>query len=42
MVGSILKSKAENKYVFILSPPFCGSTLLTELIATSKNVSLNN
>ena len=42
IVGSILKSKAENKYVFILSPPFCGSTLLTELIATSKNVSLNN
>lgn len=32
----------ENKYLFILSPPFCGSTLLNELVSTSPNVSTNN
>ena len=35
-------AKKENQYLFILSPPFCGSTLLTEIISTSKNVSCNN
>ena len=35
-------SKKKNQYLFILSPPFCGSTLLTEIISTSKNVSCNN
>ena len=34
--------KIENKYLFILSPPYCGSTLLNELIDTSPNVSVNN
>ena len=28
-----------NAYIFILSPPHCGSTLLSKLIATSSNVS---
>lgn len=32
----------ENKYLFILSPPFCGSTLLHKLISTSPSVSTNN
>jgi hypothetical protein len=32
----------ENKFLFVLCPPYCGSTLLTELISTSRNVSLNN
>ncbi|MFK7983617.1 MAG: sulfotransferase [Saprospiraceae bacterium] len=31
-----------NKYLFILSPSFCGSTLLNELISTSPYVSVNN
>ena len=32
----------KNKHLFILSPPFCGSTLLSEIISTSNNVSCNN
>ncbi len=38
----ISKKNIVHKYLFILSPPYCGSTLLTELIATSPAVSLNN
>ena len=34
--------KKKNKYLFILSPPYCGSTLLNELISTSQHVSVNN
>lgn len=32
----------DRKYLFILSPPFCGSTLLSEILCTSKSVSTNN
>ena len=32
----------EHQYLFILSPPFCGSTLLNQLISSSANVSCNN
>ncbi len=32
----------KNTFLFILSPPYCGSTLLNELISTSKAVSVNN
>jgi len=39
---NLFLAKKENHYLFILSPPFCGSTLLTEIISTSKNVSCNN
>jgi hypothetical protein len=36
-------SKTKNhKFLFILSPPYCGSTLLTEIIDSSINVSVNN
>ncbi|MBP7461252.1 MAG: hypothetical protein KBA26_08180 [Candidatus Delongbacteria bacterium] len=38
----ILSVKKKHKFLFILSPPYCGSTLLSELISTSKSVSLNN
>jgi hypothetical protein len=31
-----------NTYLFILSPPFSGSTLLNELLSTSSSVSSNN
>ena len=32
----------QSKYVFILSPPYSGSTLLNEVLSTSNNVSSNN
>lgn len=32
----------KNRYLFILSPPYCGSTLFTKLISTSPHVSCNN
>ena len=35
-------AKKDHKFLFILSPPFCGSTLLTEILSTSNNVSCNN
>ena len=31
-----------HKYLFILSPPFCGSTLLNEILCTSPAVSVNH
>ena len=37
-----LSKEIQNKYLFILSPPFCGSTLLSQVISTSGNVSVNN
>ncbi|PHN06445.1 sulfotransferase [Flavilitoribacter nigricans] len=39
---SFLSSRSEHKFLFILSPPYCGSTLLNELISTSRAVSVNN
>ena len=41
-VKNFFYSRKKNQYLFILSPPFCGSTLLTEILSTSKNVSCNN
>lgn len=38
----LFKPKASHKFLFILSPPFCGSTLLNQIISSSKNVSVNN
>ena len=38
-IYSFLKRKSAS---FILSPPFCGSTLLTEILSTSRNLSCNN
>lgn len=32
----------DNKYLFILSPPFSGSTLLVKLLLTASEVSVNN
>ena len=34
--------KKEPQFLFILSPPYCGSTLLNQLLSTSENVSCNN
>jgi stage III sporulation protein SpoIIIAA len=36
------KKSINNTYLFILSPPFCGSTLLNEIISSSDNVSVNH
>ncbi len=40
--NDLLKIKIKNQFLFILSPPFSGSTLLNQIICTSKNVSCNN
>jgi hypothetical protein len=34
--------KRKHKFLFILSPPYCGSTLLNEILSTSGNLSCNN
>lgn len=41
-IKGFYKKKQANKYLFILSPPYSGSTLLQQIISTSKNVSSNN
>ena len=32
----------KHKFLFILTPPYCGSTLLNQILSTSKNLSCNN
>jgi hypothetical protein len=39
---NILFAKKNHKFLFILSPPFCGSTLLNQILSTSDNLSCNN
>ena len=39
---NIFLSKKNHKFLFILSPPYSGSTLLTQIISTSKKISCNN
>ena len=39
---NLFYTKNKNQHLFILSPPFCGSTLLNEIISSSNNVSCNN
>jgi len=41
-IPNLLFNNKKHKYLFILSPPFCGSTLLNEIISTSRKVSCNN
>ena len=41
-VKNLFYSHRKNQHLFILSPPFCGSTLLSEIISSSNNVSCNN
>lgn len=36
------QGEIDHKFLFILSPPYCGTTLLNQLICTSINVSVNN
>ena len=37
-----LFGKKEHKFLFILCPPYCGSTLLNQILSTSNNLSCNN
>ena len=37
-----LFGKKEHKFLFILTPPYCGSTLLNQILSTSDNLSCNN
>ena len=39
---NIFLAMKSHKFLFILSPPYCGSTLLTQIISTSKKISCNN
>ena len=41
-IPNLINKNKPHKYLFILSPPFCGSTLLNQLISSSANVSCNN
>jgi hypothetical protein len=38
----VIKRRIQNSYLFVLCPPYAGSTLLNELLSTSSNVSTNN
>ena len=42
LLSRIIKRRIQNSYLFILCPPYAGSTLLNELLSTSPNVSANN
>ena len=37
-----LFGRKDHKFLFILTPPFCGSTLLNQILSTSSNLSCNN
>ena len=39
---NIFYHKKEHKFLFILTPPYCGSTLLNQILSTSNNLSCNN
>ena len=42
IIPNFINKDKKHQYLFILSPPFCGSTLLNQLISSSANVSCNN
>ena len=39
---NFLFGRKDHKFLFILTPPYCGSTLLNQILSTSKNLSCNN
>ncbi len=41
-IKNIFFSRKKHKFLFILSPPYSGSTLLTQILSTSKKISCNN
>lgn len=42
ILKNIFLAKKNHKFLFILSPPYSGSTLLTQIISTSEKISCNN
>jgi len=41
-VTNNLFGRKDHKFLFILTPPYCGSTLLNQILSTSNNLSCNN
>ena len=41
-IPNYLNKDKKHEYLFILSPPYCGSTLICQILATSNNLSINN
>ena len=41
-IKKLLVKLPKHQFLFILSPPYCGSTILSEIIASSPHVSTNN
>ncbi len=41
-VKRMMLPRVDNKFLFVLCPPYCGSTLLVEILSTSKSISVNN
>ncbi len=41
-IRNIFIKQKSNQFLFILSPPFSGSTLLNQILSSSKNISCNN
>jgi hypothetical protein len=41
-LNNLFLKKNEQKYLLILSPPYCGSTLLNEIVSSASYVSANN
>ena len=37
-----LFGRKDHQFLFILTPPYCGSTLLNQILSTSNNLSCNN
>lgn len=41
-ISRLFNRRNKHRFLFILSPPYCGSTMLNQLLSSSKNVSCNN
>ena len=42
LISNLFSKNIEHQFLFILSPPYAGSTMLNQLISSSENVSCNN
>ena len=42
LISNLFSKNIEHQFLFILSPPYAGSTMLNHLISSSENVSCNN
>ena len=42
LISNLFCKNIEHQFLFILSPPYTGSTMLNQLISSSDNVSCNN